>query len=267
MATYAIGDVQGCYVELTRLVKRVKFQPRKDQLWLVGDLVNRGPQSLEVLRLVKDLGESAVTVLGNHDLHLLSCAHGVREPKRGDTFQDVLEAPDRDELIAWLLTRPFLHHEGDYVMVHAGLHPSWDVPRSEAIAGELASALRADPRGLLETLRGKEAPPRWRDSFRGADRLRAIAAVLTRIRACNAEGTLCVDFSGPPDEAPHGCRPWFEWPGAYSDEATVVCGHWSALGLRIEPHVVALDTGCVWGRELTAMRLDDGELFREPAAR
>jgi bis(5'-nucleosyl)-tetraphosphatase (symmetrical) len=267
MATYAIGDVQGCFDELERLIKRLKFQPKKDQLWFVGDLVNRGPKSLEVLRLVKGLGEAAVSVIGNHDLHLLSCVYGLREPKRGDTFERVLDAPDRDELIAWLTGRPFLHREGDYVLVHAGLHPSWDLATAQALAAELTAALRADGRGLLEKLRAKEAPPLWRASLRGADRLRALAAVLTRMRTCNSEGTLCAEFSGPPDQAPHGCRPWFEWPGRYARETTVVCGHWSALGLHVEPHVVALDTGCVWGRELTAMRLDDGEIFREPAAR
>jgi bis(5'-nucleosyl)-tetraphosphatase (symmetrical) len=247
VATYAIGDVQGCFDELERLIKRLKFQPKKDQLWFVGDLVNRGPKSLQVLRLVKGLGDSAVCVLGNHDLHLLACADGVRESKKGDTFDDILKAPDRDALLSWLAERPFLHREGDYVMVHAGVHPTWD---------------RSD---LLEKLRSRDAPPRWKASLRGADRLRALAAVLTRMRTCNSDGTLCFDFSGPPDEAPHGCRPWFEWPGRYAEEATIVCGHWSALGLHVEPHVVALDTGCVWGRELTAMRLDDGQVFREPA--
>jgi bis(5'-nucleosyl)-tetraphosphatase (symmetrical) len=267
VAIYAIGDVQGCGDELTRLIKRVKFQPRKDQLWFVGDLVNRGPKSLEVLRLVKGLGAAAVTVLGNHDLHLLSCADGLREAKKGDTFDEVLEAPDRDELLDWLAARPFLHREGDYVMVHAGLHPTWDVATGAALAEELTQALRADRREFLEKLRAREAPPLWKASLRGSDRLRAIAAVLTRMRTCNSEGTLCGDFSGPPEEAPHGCRPWFEWPGRYAAEATVVCGHWSALGLHVEPHVVALDTGCVWGRELTAMRLDDGQVFKEPASR
>lgn len=266
MAIFAIGDIQGCFVELQRLLKRIQFQPRHDRLWFVGDLVNRGPRSLDVLRLVKGLGDAAVTVLGNHDLHLLACAHGLRA-KRGDTFDDVLNAPDRDELLAWLTARPFLHSEGDYVMVHAGLHPTWDVPTAEALAAELAQALRADPPGVLEKLRAREAPLRWRASLRGSDRLRAIAALFTRLRACDAEGTMCAGFSGPPDEAPRGCRPWFEWPGAYSQEATIVCGHWSALGLRVEPHVVALDTGCVWGRALTAMRLDDGRTFQEPAAR
>jgi bis(5'-nucleosyl)-tetraphosphatase (symmetrical) len=265
MAIYAIGDVQGCFVELERLLKRLHFQAKKDRLWFVGDLVNRGPQSLEVLRFVKGLGDTAVTVLGNHDLHLLSCAQGLRA-KRNDTFDDILRAPDRKELLAWLSSRPFLHHEGDYVMVHAGLAPSWDVATARALAQELTEALHEDPPGLLEKLHAEEAPLRFKPSLRGADRLRAICAILTRMRACDAEGTMS-DFSGPPDEAPRGFRPWFEWPGAYAEEATVVCGHWSALGLRVEPHVVALDTGCVWGRALTAMRLDDGRTFQEPATK
>jgi bis(5'-nucleosyl)-tetraphosphatase (symmetrical) len=266
MATYAIGDVQGCFSELKKLTKRVRFDPKHDQLWFVGDLVNRGPRSLDVLRFVRDLGDKAVTVIGNHDIHLLGCAAGVRKPKAGDTFEDVLEAKDRDELIHWLEKRPFLYREGDYVMVHAGLHPSWDADTAAALAAELERAFRKDPRKTLEELRSRPAPLKWESSLKGADRLRAIATVLTRMRACSSDGTLEPEFSGPPDEAPSGFKPWFDWPGKYASEVTVVCGHWSALGLRVEPHVIALDTGCVWGRALTAVRLDDGVVFMEPAA-
>jgi bis(5'-nucleosyl)-tetraphosphatase (symmetrical) len=266
MATYAIGDVQGCASELKRLLARLKFDAKSDRVWLVGDLVNRGPRSLETLRMVKELGDAATSVLGNHDLHLLSCAFGARQAKGGDTFTDVLEARDRDELIEWLVARPLLHREGDYVMVHAGLHPTWTASQAEGLADELEQALRADPAKTLTTLRAQEAPPRWTHTLRGPDRLRAIAAVLTRIRSCTSDGTMCA-FSGPPKQAPHGCRPWFEWPGAYAEEVTVVCGHWAALGLHIEPHVIATDTGCVWGQQLTAVRLDDGEVFQEPAKR
>jgi bis(5'-nucleosyl)-tetraphosphatase (symmetrical) len=267
MATYAIGDVQGCASELKKLLGKIRFEAKHDRLWFVGDLVNRGPRSLEVLRLVKDLGEAAVSVLGNHDLHLLSCAYDVREPKNGDTFTDVLEAKDRDELIAWLLARPFLYREGDYLLVHAGLHPTWDADTAESLAAELQQALRKDTEGTLRALRSKDAPPKWSTGLRGGDRLRAIAAVVTRIRTCTADGTLCPQFSGPPEEAPHGCRAWFEWPGAYGEDVTVVCGHWAALGLRIEPHVIATDTGCVWGQALTAVRLDDGAIFQQPAGK
>jgi len=265
MSTFAIGDVQGCCTELERLLERIHFDPADDRLWFVGDLVNRGPRSLEVLQLVKGLGRAAVTVLGNHDLHLLACAYGVREPKGSDTFQDVLRAPDRDALVAWLADRPFLHRMDDYVLVHAGLHPSWNAATAMAVAEEVGDALSRDPRATLDALRRSPPPPLWQDTLRGDDRLRAAVAILTRIRTCTSDGTLNLDFDGPPDRAPHGSRPWFEWPGPYADEVSVVCGHWSALGLRIEPHVVALDTGCVWGRALTAVRLDDGAVFQQPA--
>jgi bis(5'-nucleosyl)-tetraphosphatase (symmetrical) len=260
MSVYAIGDVQGCCDELERLIERVHFDPAHDLLWFVGDLVNRGPRSVDTLRLVKGLGKAAITVLGNHDFHLLSCAYGMRTPKPNDTLDDVLKAPDRDELIAWVLSRPLLHRTDDYVLVHAGLHPSWDAQAAMALATEAEDALRARPKETLAALR-QPAPPLWDASLRGDDRLRAIVAILTRIRTCTADGTLNMEFDGPPEQAPYGCRPWFDWPGAYASEVTVVCGHWSALGLRVEPHVIALDTGCVWGRTLTAIRLDDGSVW------
>ena len=265
MSIYAVGDVQGCYDELRRLVDRLRFDPTCDQLWFVGDLVNRGPRSVEVLRFVKGLGDAAVTVLGNHDLHLLACAYGVRPPKETDTVGDVLAAPDRDELVAWLAARPFLHRTDDYVLVHAGLHPSWDAPGAMQLAAEAEDALRRSPRDTIELLRRASAPPLWQPSLRGDERLRAIVAILTRIRTCTADGTLDPEFTGPPDQVPHGRRPWFDWPGPWSSEVTAVFGHWSALGLKVEPHVVALDTGCVWGRALTAVRLDDGNVYQQTA--
>ena len=265
MSIYAIGDVQGCHDELKRLIDRIRFDPAQDRLWFVGDLVNRGPRSLEVLRFVMGLRERAVTVLGNHDVHLLSCAYGLRNPKPNDTIDDVLQAPDRDELVAWLVSRPFLHRTDDYVLVHAGLHPSWSAAQAMALAEEASALVQQDPRGSIRILRSASPPPLWQDSLRGDDRLRSVVAILTRIRTCTADGTLDLDFDGPPEQIPHGRRPWFEWPGAYSSDVTVVFGHWSALGLRIEPHVVALDTGCVWGRALTAVRLDDGCVYQQPA--
>jgi bis(5'-nucleosyl)-tetraphosphatase (symmetrical) len=266
MSTYAIGDVQGCCTELERLIERLRFDPGRDRLWFVGDLVNRGPRSLDALRLVKGLGPAAISVLGNHDLHLLACAYEVRAPKPTDTFDDVLAAPDRDALCAWLLDRPFLHRMDDYVLVHAGLHPSWTAADAMAIAEETSDALRARPKAVLTALRSAPPPPLWSSDLRGDDRLRAAVAILTRMRTCTSDGTLDLEFDGPPDQAPHGRRPWFEWPGPWAQEVTAVCGHWSALGLRVEPQVVAVDTGCVWGRALTAVRLDDGAVFQQAAA-
>jgi bis(5'-nucleosyl)-tetraphosphatase (symmetrical) len=265
MSIYAVGDVQGCYDELRRLVDRIRFDPARDQLWLVGDLVNRGPRSLEVLRFVKGLGSAAVSVLGNHDLHLLACAYGARKPKEGDTLDDVLAAPDRDELVAWLAARPFLHRVDDYVLVHAGLHPSWNAATAMSVAADAEAAMRASPQETIATLRRGAVPPLWDTALAGEDRLRAIVAILTRMRICTADGVLDLDFTGPPDQAPHGRRPWFDWPGVWASEVTAVFGHWSALGLRVEPHVIALDTGCVWGRALTAVRIDDGNVYRQPA--
>jgi bis(5'-nucleosyl)-tetraphosphatase (symmetrical) len=267
MSVYAIGDVQGCGDELERLVEKIRFDPARDLLWFVGDLVNRGPRSRDVLRLVKGLGEAAVTVLGNHDFHLLSCHYGLRAPKDSDTLDDVLAAPDRDELVAWLQARPLLHRTDDYVLVHAGLHPSWSAHKAMTLAAEAEAALRAHPRDTVAALRQGPAPPRWDDALRGGDRLRAIVSTLTLIRTCTADGTMDLRFNGAPAQAPHGCRPWFDWPGAYASEVTVVFGHWSALGLKVEPHAIALDTGCVWGGALTAIRLDDGALFNVPSRR
>jgi bis(5'-nucleosyl)-tetraphosphatase (symmetrical) len=262
MSIYAIGDVQGCFAELQRLVDRIHFRPGDDQLWFVGDLVNRGPRSSEVLRFVKGLGDAAITVLGNHDLHLLSCAFGIREPKPRDTFGDVLAAPDRDALIAWLVARPLAYRQAEYLLVHAGVHPTWDLLTTLRLAGEAERALPRDPRGTLDALQ-EPAPPRWEPALGGADRLRAIVAVLTRIRTCTAEGTMETEFSGPPEQAPHGYRPWFEWPRPQASEITIVCGHWAALGLKIEPRLVAVDSACVWGGALSAVRLDDRRVFQE----
>ena len=262
MATYAVGDVQGCFDELERLLGRIRFRPGRDRLWFAGDLVNRGPRSVDVLRLVKRLGESARTVLGNHDLHLLSCAFGVRKPKPRDTFEAVLEAPDRAALIDWLLRQPLVYRQGAHLLVHAGLHPTWDAATALRLAREAERALRRDPRGTLASLQ-EEAPVRWEPSLGGADRLRAVVAILTRIRTCTAEGTMDPEFSGAPDQASRGHRPWFAWPRRKATEVTVICGHWAALGLEVLPHLLALDSGCVWGGALSAVRLHDRKVFQE----
>jgi bis(5'-nucleosyl)-tetraphosphatase (symmetrical) len=268
MATYAIGDIQGCFDSLRALLDRCGFDPRLDRVWLAGDLVNRGPRSLEVLRWAKDLGDRAVCVLGNHDLHLLARWADVSRPRRRDTLAQVLTAPDAAELCGWLRARPLLVREGEFALVHAGLDPRWTLDEAAALAREVESALRGAGWGeLLADDRGPPLP--WTPELEGIERLRSIASVLTRIRTCRADGTPCSSFSGPPDEAPAGCYPWFDHPLGHplrqQPGATVVFGHWAALGYVEAPGVLALDTGCVWGGALTAVRLDDGAVFQQPA--
>jgi len=266
MPAYAVGDVQGCLGPLRALLDRVGFAPG-DRLWLVGDLVNRGEHSVEVLRLVRDLGERAVTVLGNHDLHLLAVAAGVRKRRRKDTFGDVLEAPDRDDLLDWLRRRPLLHRDrsAGWTMVHAGLPPQWSLDDAEARAAEVEAVLRGpDPGRLLRTMYGDQ-PNRWSDSLAGDARRRLITNCLTRIRYCDAEGRLSMDEKGPPGTAGGHLMPWFEVPGRRSAGERIVFGHWATLQLErpVDPRhgVHHLDTGCAWGGALTALRLEDAAHF------
>ncbi len=262
MAIYAVGDIQGCHAELVRMLDRISFDQAKDTLWLVGDLVNRGPGSLEVLRLVKSLGSSAITVLGNHDLHLLAVAEGVAELHRTDTLDEVLAAPDRDELLYWLRHQKLLHAEGDYVLVHAGLLPQWSVALAESLAREVEAALRTqDYATFLERMYGN-VPPEWDDSLTGYKRLRVIVNAFTRMRICTKDGEMEFKFKGEVENIPAGYLPWFEMPKRASRDATVIFGHWSALGLKLEPRVIALDTGCLWGGPMTAIRLEDRQLFQ-----
>jgi len=261
VATYAIGDVQGCFEPLQRLLQRIAFDPDRDRLWLAGDLVNRGPGSLEVLRWARGLGPRLTAVLGNHDLHLLSAALGARPPKPRDTLEPVLSAPDRDELLAWVRGLPLLHREGDRVMVHAGLLPAWSVAEAEELAREAEAAIRGP--GLADLLAGLgDAPSAWSPDLPPAARVRLTIVALTRLRTCTADGVIEPEFSGPPDGAPPGRLPWFEVPGRRSADATVVFGHWAALGLHRAPGVVGLDSGCVWGGALTAVRLEDEAVFQ-----
>jgi bis(5'-nucleosyl)-tetraphosphatase (symmetrical) len=252
---YAIGDLQGCDEELRALLVRLKFSADRDQLWFVGDLVNRGPSSLAALRRVRALGENAIVVLGNHDLHLLAVACGVRRPRRTDTLDEVLAAADRDALIEWLLMRPLAHAERGDLMVHAGVVPQWTAGRTLALADEVSQALRGDPRALLERMYGDE-PERWDERLAGPERLRFIINVLTRLRLCTADGRVDVSLKGPPPAAPSSLRPWFEHPRRATHDVRVVFGHWSALGLVHRADVLGLDTGCVWGGSLTAVDLD-----------
>lgn len=265
MATYAIGDVHGCYRTLRRLLDRIGFDHRTDRLWMVGDLVNRGPRSLQVLRWAAGQGDRLIVVLGNHDLHLLARSAGVARARRRDTLDEILETRDRDDLLAWLRGRPLLHREDGFLLVHAGLLPGWTPGQAETLAREAESELRGPrPGRLLATLRD-DPPHPWRAGLsRGARRRLALAA-MTRLRTLTAGGRLCADFSGPPAEAPRGCRPWFDAPERESAGETILFGHWAALGLLRRDGLAGLDTGCAWGRELTALRLDDGKLFQEPA--
>lgn len=262
MTRYAIGDVQGCDEELRELVARLSFSADRDQLWLVGDLVNRGPRSLEVLRFVRALADNAVVVLGNHDLHLLSVAFGGRRNRKSDTLDDVLTAPDRDRLLEWLIARPLAHlHDRSEsggqldLMVHAGLVPQWSVGQTLEIAREVESSLRRDPQGVLGHMYGDE-PDRWSDHLAGMDRVRFAINVLTRIRLCTAEGRIDLKLKGKhvPPNSPY--QPWFDAGNRQSRGARVIFGHWSALGFVQRNGVVGLDSGCVWGGALTAFDLD-----------
>jgi len=264
MPTYAIGDVQGCYAELAELVAHLKFNPQRDQLWFVGDLVNRGPQSLQVLRYVRALGTAAVTVLGNHDLHLLAVAFGGAERLRSsDTLSQILDAPDRDELLDWLRQQPLLHHDGrlGYTMVHAGMPPQWDLRTAQACARELEVALRDDAgmKHLFAHMYGNH-PDQWSDKLRDGDRLRFITNCFTRMRVCDAEGRLNLKYKGPLQGMPPDQYPWFRAPQRRSKKLQIVCGHWSALDYydsrTTDEQILAIDTGCVWGGRLCAVRLD-----------
>lgn len=261
MARYAIGDIQGCHEELMQLLARLHFNPDRDQLVLVGDLVNRGPQSLEVLRFVKSLGAGAQCVLGNHDLHLLAHYHDAgRKPHRGDTFQPVLEAPDCKALAGWLLTLPLAIHDAarNELVVHAGVVPQWSASDAAAHGARASSALREDPARFLAGMYGNE-PERWDEDLPKPERLRFTINVLTRMRYCTAEGRVNLKLKGPPDETPPPYAPWFSHAGRRSAGTRVICGHWSTLGLVRQKKLLALDTGCVWGGALTAVDLDDPE--------
>ncbi len=265
-----MGDLQGCSEPFRRLRERIGFRPGRDRLWLVGDLVNRGPDSLGVLRWVRRHAEDVTAVLGNHDLHLLATAAGRRRPGKRDTLAPVLAADDRDDLLAWLAGLPLLHREprdagGEHVLVHAGLHPRWTVDDAEEHAREVEAALGADGGAAVWEALALKGAPAWSDGLAGTARLASALAVLTRYRTCTPDGAPCEGFNGPPAEAPAGCVPWFEVEDRASRDATVVFGHWAALGFHRGPGVLALDSGCVWGGALTAVRLEDGEVFREPA--
>lgn len=257
MTRFAIGDVQGCHDELRALLRRLRFSPDRDRLWFVGDLVNRGPKSLETLRFVKSLGDSAIVVLGNHDLHLLAVAHGTRQAHRGDTLDAVLAAPDRQVLLDWLAARPLAHFDeaaGD-LLVHGGVLPQWTPADVLRLAGEVQAVLTREPRCLFEHMYGNQ-PDTWGEHLTGPERLRVITNALTRMRACTAEGRIDLEVKGAPETIRPPLYPWFEVPQRATRDVRVVFGHWSTLGFRAQSGVLALDTGCVWGGALSAVDLD-----------
>ncbi len=258
----AVGDVQGCAAALQRLMQAVGDRPDR-RWWFCGDLVNRGPASLATLRLVRDLGPRAVTVLGNHDLHLLAVAYGVRKAGRSDTLDEILAAPDRDELLDWLRHRPLIHHAHSHLLVHAGLLPEWTVEQAEALARELETHLRgADCAGFLASIFKPDPPVRWSPTLETTDRLRIAVNAMTRLRFCSRDGVMNLRNTDGPQAAGPNELPWFDLPQRRSTQTTIVFGHWAALGLKLAPNLVATDTGCVWGGSLTAV-----ELTRDPTAR
>jgi bis(5'-nucleosyl)-tetraphosphatase (symmetrical) len=256
MATYAIGDIQGCFNSLRQLLDRISFNPNLDRLWLVGDLVNRGPDSLATLRFIKSFDASVRLVLGNHDLFLLAAAEDLVTLRQKDTIQDILAADDRPDLTDWLRHQPLHQREDGFLMVHAGLHPQWTIEEAAGLAREVEAVLSGpDYRTFLRQL-FHGPTPQWSPSLQGWERLVSITRVLTRMRTSTPSGEMS-SFSGPPDEAPAGFIPWFRIHGRRSTDATVITGHWAALGLHMEPTILAIDSGCVWGRRLTAIRLED----------
>ena len=262
MATYVVGDIQGCFRSLKRLLHRIGFDRSRDALWCVGDLVNRGPGNLATLRFVRDLGERATCVLGNHDLHLLAIVFGGHKHRPSDTMEDVLNAPDCMELAHWLRGLPLLVRDGDVVMVHAGIPHVWDLDTAQARAGEVEEAIRGkDYAGFFERMYG-DIPDVWDDGLAGMERLRAITNYLTRMRFVDPAGRMDFDFKGVPTEVPPGgdFAPWFRHPTKV--RGRLVFGHWAALdGDTAGSDLIGLDTGCVWGRTLTAYRLEGGERF------
>ncbi|HTE06910.1 MAG TPA: diadenosine tetraphosphatase [Planctomycetota bacterium] len=311
MVTYAIGDIQGCGASLHALLARLPLRPEHDALWFAGDVVNRGPRSLDALRtlvaLSAEYGERCVCVLGNHDLHLLARAEGLVPTLRGDTLDDILAAPDRDALLDWLRHRPLLHRERlpvtvppdrdatsapdaaprsdsprerpatpgrgatlagpalrEHVLVHAGLDPRWSVDEAARLGAEVQAALAGPEWRRTLAAITQTSPERWDAALAGDERLAAVAAVLTRLRTCRADGRLCRNAKGPPSEAPSGCTPWYEVTGRGSRGARVVFGHWAALGLHLRDDAACLDSGCVWGGPLTALRLEDDTPFQQP---
>ncbi|MCH9829233.1 MAG: symmetrical bis(5'-nucleosyl)-tetraphosphatase [Pseudomonadota bacterium] len=264
MTTYAIGDIQGCHDELRALLDQLRFEPGRDRLWLAGDLVNRGPDSLKTLRFVRSLGDSVHAVLGNHDLHLLACASGTETPGSKDTFQAVLDAPDRDELLHWLAACPLMLQDETlgWSMLHAGLAPQWTLPQALRLAREAQQTLQApDAADFFRHMYGNE-PTVWSEGLSGHARTRFVVNCFTRLRYCRSDGSLALRLKSAPDSGRSDVHPWFAADGRQSRDHRIVFGHWSTLGRVAWPEhrVWGLDSGCVWGGALTAMALETGEI-------
>lgn len=260
MTVYAVGDIQGCLTPLRQLLDKVGFDPDRDQLWAVGDLVNRGPQSLETLRFCKQLGDRFRTVLGNHDLHLLAVAAGYRTPSPKDTLDPILQAPDREALLDWLRQQPLVINDRGYTLVHAGIPPQWTLAMAMTRAREVETVLRGDgAEAFFEAMYGNQ-PDNWQEGLGGHERLRLITNYFTRMRLCDAQGRLDLTHKLGPETAPAGFAPWFAHPHRKTAGDSIVFGHWAALNGRVdEPGVFPLDTGCVWGGCMRLMNLDTGE--------
>ena len=262
MTTYALGDIQGCQPQMQELLEMIERESPQARLLFAGDLVNRGPNSLDALRQVRNLEEKAVTVLGNHDLHLLAVAAGIQTMKPGDSIQPILDASDRDELIDWLRHRPMAYADDNHLLVHAGVLPQWDLDKTMELAHEVEMVLRSsDWQAFLEEMYGN-APNKWDDNLTGTARLRCIVNGLTRLRFCKVDGEMEFASKAGTSEAPAGYLPWFDVPERKTKNITVVFGHWSTLGLLLREKLIALDTGCVWGGQLTAVRLEDRTVFQ-----
>ena len=262
MARYAIGDIQGCHDSLENLLSVIDFKPAKDQLWLVGDVVNRGPKSLETLRKIFSMKDSVKVVLGNHDLNLISLDAGFGKIRDDDTLNEILEAPDRETLVSWLRAQPLMYVEDNYVMVHAGILPSWGILEAQACAKEVEAHLSGpDYQLFLENMYGSK-PTKWNEELQGWERLRIIVNAFTRMRACQKNGELDFKFKGKPKDLADNLVPWFKANSSRDKKFKVLFGHWSALGVYIGESVVGLDSGCVWGGKLTAIRLEDNEIFQ-----
>lgn len=261
MAVYAIGDVQGCYDPLQRLLEKLRFDPAQDQVWFTGDLINRGPHSLKVVHLVRSLEEGAVTVLGNHDLTLLAVAEGYVPLRRKDTFHDLLQSPERDALLEWMRHQSLMHYDADlnFVMVHAGLAPVWDLSTAQALAAEVETVLQGTDYAIFLSQLYSDEPRRWQDDLTGVSRLRCIVNYFTRMRYCHRDGALDFTCKGPLGSQSGHLMPWFQVPGRRHDDVNIVFGHWAALGYYRDKGIYALDSGCSWGARLTAMRLDAPE--------
>ena len=262
MAVYVIGDLQGCYTELNRLLDKIRFDQVRDQLWFCGDLVNRGPESLQSLRFVRSLGDAAVTVLGNHDLHLLAIFHKQQKPRKSDTLSEILNSPDCAELMAWLQSRQLVHFDRklNFMLVHAGIHPEWDLRETLNCADELEVALQKNNGKVFFKQMYGDVPDHWSPGLTGIERLRCITNILTRMRFVTADGRLEYKAKGSPQQhADQGLTPWFETNRQLDDSIRIAFGHWSTLRVGVYGKHYAVDGGCVWGGRITALRIDSSE--------